>query len=366
MTQPDRQTGTKESAMLHRGSLLVAAGAWLGLVGGCKATFTVEHYPEFYDPKLESVAVANFANESTHARAGELVASRLAAALKANGTYKTVVGPLELASRLAAAGAALPPRATRADLLAALRKLGGIQAVLTGTVRTFAAERATYVEADEFYEPWYGGYYGYGRGWGRHHWGYGGWGWRYPLYRSYSYVRAVASADAELTAVKDGEILYAPPGPVTARLEAGANAGPLADEALGAAASLLAARLVETFAVAPMALRVDRGKLLRTARPVGQSSLDFTNDFREEEKTLLVVVSLPPEAALNEFRIVVAARGSKEPLASETFLWPRQERRHVLSLSPAALLAQSTKGKFDARLYRGDKEIAKRSFDIHR
>jgi hypothetical protein len=331
-------------------AVLAAAAA-----AGCDASLPVQRYPAFYDPALKAVAVTVFANATPRERAGEFMADRLAAALKANGTYE-VLGPRELKARLAEAKVPLPPEADLQDALAALRRLGGIQAVITGTVKGFSADRGSYYEVDDVYGP--------GFGWGYWpHWRYYG---SYGVVRQYSYTYAYVSVAAELIRVSDGKTIHSMPAPLAARLRSRSGADRTGDEMLAETADAVAYGLVEEFAVVPKTLKIPKGETLRTARPRGDGELKFTNDFRPDEEQMVVVLHLPAEADRNTFRLAITPKKTEEVLAEETFTWSAEDAARSFTFSPRKLAEAAKREDFEVRLYVGDELALKRGFEIEK
>lgn len=333
---------------------LVLAALLAASAGGCKATLTLKQYPPFYDPRLKSIAVAPFADHTLHPGSGQFVAERLAAALAANGTYD-VTGPTALKAKLAAAKVPLPAGADAAALAAALRALGGVQAFVAGRVKAFGTDRSLYTELDA-------GGFGAGYGWHRWH----GWGHSYPYYRHYSYTRAHVAADAVLVRVADGQAIGATPSTLTARIVSRGDLPVMPDECLDQAAQAVARRLVEAFAVVEKRIKVPKGKTLRTARRRDGDELDFTNDFRPDEKELLVVLALPPQADRNRFLLAVTRKGRAEPLAEREFEWSGEHARRAFAFSLAELFEAGGTGDYHAALYAGEKLVLKRGFEIER
>ena len=346
--------------------LLAAAG-----LAGCEAKLAVRQYPAFYDPELKTVAVLPFANRTLRQEAGAYVAQRLGAALAANGTYEAI-GPDELQSRLNAAGLSLPRQADPAAAADVLRRLGGIQAFITGTVTAFSADRSAYVDVDRGYV--FGGYgYGYGHHpwWGRspiplhRDWSLGA-GWEYPWVEYHHYVQASAAATAVLVRTADGKTIHAPSAPASVRFVSYGRPPETTDEALMRAADYVAQELLEHFAVVPRQLTIDPGKALRTARPTADGRTRFTDDFRPDDEKMYVVVELPPAAVRNPFRLVVARKDGEEALAEAAFDWPAATASRRFVFSPAKLAAQAGQGKYHVKLYADAAFVAKRAFEIER
>jgi hypothetical protein len=330
--------------------LLLAAA-----VGGCAAEVTVRQYPPFYDPELKSVAVVPFANDTLRARAGEFLANRVAAALKANGTY-TVAGPRELKARLRSAGVSLPDEPDASTAAAALRRLGGIQAFVTGRVTALSADRVSYVGFDNSF------YWGYGRWHRRYRHGFGlglGYG-----YRPYTRTQACAAAEAALIRVADGSTIHATAAPVGARISSWDEPPKLADEALAEAADAVARGIVRAFAVVPRKLRLDVDKTLRTARRTEGGELKFTDDFRAAEKEMVVALRLPAPARRNPFRLAIAKRSVDQPLVEREFVWSAKDAEREFVFSPSKLAEAAGPGHFEARLHSGPQLVLKRGFEI--
>jgi hypothetical protein len=341
-------------------SWLFVAAAMVGAPAGCNATLTVQYYPSFYDPELKTVAVVPFANRTLHAKAGEFLTERLAEALKANGTYQ-VIAPGELKARLSGARLTLPDGADANTIAAALGKLGGVQAFLTGTVTGFAAGQGSYAEVWD--DDWYGPGWGWAYGYRRRHWGYGMGGW-HRTYRRYVYTHAHVAARASLVRVADGKTIHVTPAPLAARVRSFNEPPKLPDELLAEAADAVADGLVREFAVAPMRVKIDKGKTLRTARRRPGGELDFTNDFRAAADEMVVVLRLPPEAARNAFRLVIARKKQPQPLAEETFTWSAKDDTRQFAFSPRGLVEAAGPGQFELRLYCNDRLVLRRGLRI--
>jgi len=324
------------------------------VAAGCDTTMTVQRYPAFYDPSLKSLAVLPFTNATLHARAGEFLAGRLAAALQANGTYE-VTGPEELKAKLAAAKIALPPKAAAGAMLAAVRKLGGIQAVLIGTVTGFSADRGSTVEIDDWYGPGFG--WGYWRH-GHHYYG------SYATARQYYYTHAYVSAGASMVRVADGRTIHATVSPLAARVRSRGDVDRTRSEVLSEAADAVVRALVGEFAVAPTRLKISRGKTLRTARPQEGGTLELTDDFRADEDTMCVLVRLPAEADRNPFRLTITEKKHHKVLAEETFTWSAKDETRQFTFSPRKLAEAAGGEKFRVTLHLRDEPVVDRGFKI--
>jgi hypothetical protein len=339
----------------------------LATVGCNEVKLEVQRYPVFYDPAIKTVAVLPFDNQTLHPMAGGFLADRLAEQLKANGTY-TVISPKELANRMSAGQITMPAKATVEQTAEALRQLGGVDAFITGTVRQFGAGRGTYTEVYD--DPWvYGGYGGYYGG-SHRHWGRGGYGYYggyyggyYPAYRQYSYSQADVSAMATMCRVSDAGVIYSTPSPAAARLTSAGGITLPVDEVLADAAEMVSHDIVATFAVVPRTLKLKKDDVLRPAvRADGR--VKYTNDFKPGDDGIYVEVSLPAEAARNEFRLAVA-RKNQPPIAEQTFIWNRADStREFFFALPQITEAGGGKGDYELRLYSGEKAEVERGIKI--
>jgi hypothetical protein len=338
-------------------------------VAGCnEVKLEVQRYPVFYDPAIRTVAVLPFDNQTLHPMAGAFLADRLAEQLKANGTY-IVISPKELASRMSAGPTTMPAKPTVEQAAEAMRKLGGVDAFITGTVRQFGADRGTYTEVYD--DPWYhGGYYGGYYGGSRRHWGRGGHGYYgdyyggyYPVYRQYSYSQAYVSALATMCRVSDAGVIYSTPSPAAARLTSGGGITLPVDEVLSDAAETVSHDIVATFAIVPRQVKVKKDHVLRPAIRI-DGRVKYTTDFKPGDDGLYVEVSLPPEADRNEFRLAVA-RKNQPPIAEQKFTWNRADStREFFFALPQIAEAGGGKGDYELRLYGGDKAEIERGIKI--
>ena len=333
---------------------LVAAAA------GCDVTMTVRQYPQFYTPELKTVAVLPLSNGSLHPAAGPFVTDRLVAALKENGTYE-VLAPKDLQAGLAAAGINLPSEAEDAVLAESLRRLGGVQAFVTGRVMAFSTDSYWRAHVDD-YDGFYGGYYT------RYHLSYGhphyGLGFRYPIYTYYPYGQAYVAVDVAMVDVATGRTLHAPLGPVGGRVRSDGGRLPTSDELLGEATSRAAQGIVEQLAVVSKEVKVNPARDLRTGRLAKDDKLKFTDDFRADEEEMRVVLRLPPQADRNRFRVSIARKGRPEELAEESFAWSRKDESRPFVFSPRKLAGAAGAGQYEVRFYSGSKLVMTRKFHL--
>jgi len=337
-----------------RAKTVLIAAMLAATVGGCGKKLRILQYPEFYDGAIRTVAVLPMSNTTLRKQAGPYVTDRVTAELARNGTY-AVIPAEELLARLQARDIELPALPTEAA--AALRRLGGVDAFLSGTVVEFSAASYAHLDVDTDY--FYAGSHGYGYGYRR---GYHG----TPFFRSSRYydysVRnvGVASIQASLVRVSDGQVLYGSVLPAGARVQSqGDPPGRTPESCLMEAADRAAKELVSRVAVSPGEVKVNPGKALRTAREKPNGEIDYTGSFRGDEKLMLIVVTLPAAADRNQFRVEIVPKVDKAtaevnppaPLAKVAFPYEASKGRRVLELSPADIYRAAGEGKYRIRFF---------------
>jgi hypothetical protein len=335
----------------------VVCGVLAAAGGGCSTTFSIRQYPPDFDPAIKTVGVLEFNNDSLQDRAGEVFARQVAAALRANGTYD-VLGPAALRAKAAGAGVQLPDEAPIEEIAARLRTVGGVDAILVGTVESYHAQTSSWVDFEPHWGYW--GYHGWGR---RHRWGVRtGWAWPYAQRRYRTEARVVA--DAVLVRVADAETIAATRGPVSAQLTSDEYDGAFAGDVLAAAARRTVDRIVASVAVVPRKIKVKNDETLRVARPDATGVPVETDRFDSDETELLLVVRLPAAADRNRFTVSIHRRGEDEPIVAERFVWSAAERVRTFLFSPHRLAAVGGTKKYEARLAGTGTEAVKRKFEI--
>ena len=341
-------------------SKLAAAALLAGLaaLGGCGQKIWISQYPHFHTADLKTIAVVRFANRSGYPQAGKIFTDELVAALRANGTYQVLAGK-ELTDLLGPDAPAVEPGA--ATLPVEPGRLGEVQAVLTGTVTEFGARSGFEVRR---------GHYGFDAGFGYYHgrrgyYGYGRRRWPY-YYDSYSWNRADVAATAELIRAADRETIHATRYPVGASVHAGGDPPRWGRyDVLAEATAAAASKLVEAFAIVRRQVKVDPGKALRLARERAGGKWHFTDDFRAADSVMHVLVSLPPVADRNSFRLTVVRKGSDDLLAEEEFTWSRQRRRREFRFSPSQIAERGGgPGHYRLRLHVEGQVALRRGFEI--
>ena len=321
----------------------------LAALVGCDEKMVITQVPTFYTPDLKSIAVAPFRNKTTYRGAGEIISDQLANGLMANGAYrvynrsdmKTLMNESDL--RIAFGG-------DQAAAANQFKKLSNVQAVLVGTVTSYAGTTNRQPRRDPIYA-----YTRQGR--------------RYISgYRSYVLTRNEAniSVTAALIRVSDASTIYATPKPVWAR--SWAQGSPPAKDVFACAseaAGNVASQLVQTFAPIRKQIKVNPGKALRTATELYDNKWTYKDDFKVTDEKMFVVVSLPPSCDRNRFRLVIVRKGDRQELAAKDITWTKKYKGFGYEFNPKAIAANGGgPGEYEVKFYSGPSPIMRRKFRI--
>lgn len=334
--------------------ILTGLAGSMALLAGCQADLPIREYPSFYDPDLRTVAVAPFANDSLNERAGQYIATRLARALEANRTYK-VIGPTELASRLADADLAAPADGKPESWARLAGKLEGVQAVLTGRVDRFSAGIGSYLERESVAVG--GGY-----GWHGPYRRLGG-GLYAPIYVSYPYAHARVAASVQFLQAGSGSSIHNIPGLVSAECDSRNDRARTPEECLAHATDAVASRILDEVAIVDKTLKIQPDKALRTATGPAKAP-EFTDDIPASAPALLVVLDLPASVARNRVVLEIAADEDAPQLARRELTWPVDATRQVVSFEIPPLLDAHKPGRFVVRLEVHGHAVTHRDFEI--
>jgi hypothetical protein len=351
-------------------SLVCCLGAMLLATGCAEKTFWVRHYPEFYTPELKVVAVAPFENDTTQPGAGGIFAAQLARALRIDGTYR-VIGPGAVDRRMKDKGMPVTTQATNEELTADLRRLGGMQAFIHGTVTVFSSSQAHYREWDYYpyeypYYPYGFGYYGWGRwyeDWETdcHEWG--GVSYAAPV-RQHVNCGNVA-VRAEMIRISDGAVLYSTPAPVSATVDLRLYMAHSPRDALMEAVHRVVGQLVCRFAIVPTKVSVNADKDLVTATGQTEGRWDLSETFRSSDEKMYVVVRLPKAAARNAFVLTITPKGRiNNVAATKDIVWLPKYRTEGFVFSPKEIAAEAGPGAFTANFYADGRLVMSHDFQI--
>jgi len=341
---------------MHPGRPLTAAClllAGLSAAGGCGKRMWVTRYPAFYSPQLRAVGVAAFRNRTDRRDAGVAFAEALRDALVENGSYE-VTGPESLARLLKLRPGDVADLALD-GLLARLRKVGGVQAIVRGNVKAFAAASHSYVWTD------YG--YGYGHGRGLYYRRYGPD--LYYVTRLYTQNQAFVAVSAELVRVADGKVLARTPSEVGAKIYSDGDPPRLNPyECLARAAGKAAADVVGQFAPVEVEVELDPKEALRTARGRSEGRWEPAEEFSTKDEAVHVAIALPAVCDRNRFRLEVRRQKKGPPLAVEEFVWSAETPERAFTFDPAALVQKAGKGEFEIVFRSGEKAVFSRKIRI--
>jgi len=363
----------KDMSNARRGPAIFAVGLLVvSAVAGCSKKMWVMQYPPFDTSQFKTVAVAPFRSEAFGGRAGTIFADKLAAALKANATYR-IVRPASLPTRTPATGPARDPDESVRRLLAKLHAQGGAEAVIIGSVEAFrAASYNRYYLVPRWY-PWY--YYDYYPHYRAYRYPYYRHGWySYDYFYDYDYYdyeyyvvnKATVAVWAAIVRVSDGQTIYATPSLVATTLEdSGYPPEQRALRLLDRAADNVVGELLEAFAIVRKQVKVDPGKALRTASGLAGARWRYTDDFGARDETIFVVVRLPRQADRNEFTVMITPKDADDVLAESRFVWDRAKRLEVLEFSLREVAeAGGGPGRYAVKFYSQGELVIKRDFRI--
>lgn len=339
-------------ANMGRKALAVGLLVALAAAAGCDKKIRVRQYPHFYTSDLKTVAVVPLSSPGIGKGVGRMLAGKLAAALRSNGTYRIVH----------LAGPESPPDdeseqaadAAFEKFLAALRAKGDIDAVIIGSIEAFEASS---------YRQWYpvrrsyGSYYGYRR-------------YRGPVYYyDYEYTvynEATVAVWAAMVRVDDGEVLHSVPSLIAASVEdTGVPDGAKALKLLDRAADRVVAGLVEQFAIVAREVRIDPGKDFRSALQAEGGRWERTDKFDADHEAMYLLLRLPDAADRNSFEVKIRRDGSDAVIAGAKFVWDRSRRVLPLRFAiPDLLAAGQGPGRYVATFYSQDRPIMRRKFRI--
>jgi hypothetical protein len=209
----------------------------------------VNHYPDFYNSSIKSVAVLPFLNDTSHKGAGIAVATHTSTALAANGTYK-ITDPAQLDKILKEKEMSKLPEDYN-EITKELAKLDMFQAFITGEILsdTFINEIWEYDE-DYYYDDYPHWYYPYG----------------YPYYWYYPYAaeyekEAYLSTRISMVDIPSGNILSTQDLKATGEVSHVSSNAYVTEKVL----NNLSREVVSSFAIVPMTISVKPEKALRIA-----------------------------------------------------------------------------------------------------
>jgi len=320
-------------------------------VGGCSKKIQVVQVPEFWTPELKTIAVVPFTNATRDRGAALVVADALAAALRTNGTYR-VYNRNELEQLLNERDRQIAFGSDPAAAAKQISAIPNVQAILVGTVNTYAVDR----QVDHRKQPQYA---------------YDENGNPYVIgYVQYDFVRNTGSASvsASLIRVPSGSPIQSTPGAVHQEYFSEGSPPRLSEHSCRELAVRdVVGAMVEQFAVVRKVIEVKEKEALRLSTGLFEGKWEEADQFSIHDNQMFVVVSLPPAADRNRFRIGIVPKGGREVIASQDIVWSRNfpQRGQGFPFSPKDLLAKAGgAGEFTVKLYSGEEPVLTRDFKI--
>jgi ribosome-associated translation inhibitor RaiA len=332
--------------------LAVLAVVACGHLAGCSKKIWVLQTPAFYTPDLQTVAVAQFRNQSGHNGAGDIIADKLANALMANGTY-TVFNPNDVEALLNQQDlqAALSSDASAGAATGELSKLTNTQALLIGTVTTYAGTTSQTPKQEPIYATDRKGN-------------------RYiARYQTvmFTHNEGNVAVTASLVRTADGTTIEATGEAKTASVVAeGAPAPKDPYACVAEAADDVVRQLVEHFAPIRKQISISGSKTIRLASgDKYDNEYPWADEFAIDCERMLVVVMLPPECDRNQFCFTIVRKDQRENLVEETFVWNRANQDRAFQLSPAQIAAAGGgAGEYELKFYSGPEPVIRKKFKI--
>ncbi|MGC9453910.1 MAG: CsgG/HfaB family protein [Phycisphaerae bacterium] len=336
------------------GSLLWVLLLLVVLVGGCSKKMWITQYPSWYSSELKTIAVVPFRNTTSVKGAGEAVSEQLARAMMANGTYE-VVSQSDVAAMSEQVDLMLYARS--GDAAAAAEKfstLQRVQAILVGTVTTYAAT----TQRQHKREP----VYAYNSRTKQQY---------IAGYREYDHVRneANVAVTAALIRVPGGDTIHATAGPVGATDYSESDSDGSAPDrdpyaCLANAAHQTVAGLVREFAVTRREIEVGPDDF-RTAQELYENKWDYADKFTADDDQAYLVLALPACCDRNRFRLTIVRKDQREYLYEHEFAWDAKYGRFGYGFSPREIAAAGGgPGRYVAKFYSGPEPVLEHTFTI--
>ncbi len=312
------------------------------VTGGCSRKIPIYQIPAFYTKDLRSIAVQPFRSASHRQGVGDTIASQLAAALAHNGTYR-VYNRQDLKALMDEHDLRLLLGGSDASRSAsALRKLGKVDALLIGTVSSYAVNtnRQRITEPEKYWDS------------RQKRWVVLG-------YKSYVKTRhdAVVEVTASLIDVRTGRPIGST-NPSARAIDNSEGSPPRksAAQCLATARGNVIGDLVATFAIVRKVISVNPKKVLKIAskRVAGKWVEPKTLSASAEE--MFIVVDLPAVCDRNYFRYEILRKNGDTVLAGEKFLWRRMDSGQggrPFAFSPRGLFVKQGAGDYTVLFYSG-------------
>ncbi|MBN1554957.1 MAG: hypothetical protein JXA11_09440 [Phycisphaerae bacterium] len=339
--------------------LIPVVSAGLFLPGCGEKEIVIIKIPTFYKGDIKSVAIIPFRNASGAPNAGNIVSDALAAMLVVNGTYKVIN---RNDHRILQDEQDLRTEAglSNAQIAAKFRNIADVDAILVGTVSTYAATKHDDPRVEQI--PI----------------------WQYNAYtkqmyiagyntRRYTFTRneGNVTASAALIRVSDGTTIHATLTPIRGHFWAQGSPPQYDPNAcLNEATNWLIVKLVQTFALSRSTIKVKEDEDFRTASELYDNKWTWQNSFKATDETAYVVLTLPEECDRNRFKITILRKGTRKDLTSDEFLFqaeqgqPRTTRGYEFSPKQIATLGGGP-GEYEVKFYSGPEPVMRCTFRIN-
>ena len=325
------------------------------LVTGCSQQIEITQYPAFYnvdDPSrnIKSVAVLPFRNQATGpdaAKAGDTIAEKLATRLMASGTYEQVYNPKDLGALLDQQDLKIALGGDPEASAAQFRKIGNVQAILTGAVTSYSGSSHTEMRIKPVTQ--------------------------FNTATGQTIVRmqpmqvtvseGVVSASATLLRTSDGSTIHASEPPADARYPS-ESSGPQA--CLVVASNMVVSKLYQQFAAVRKTVNV-RNDAFKTASELYDGKWTYTDTFRASAPKIFVVLRLPDSCDRNRFRITIVRKGTRRSVTLKNIRWKKGNEEYGVGyeFSPREIERKAGGGgAFVAKFYPGPEPKLFAEFNI--
>jgi len=318
--------------------------------GGCSKKIWISQIPPFYDSSLKTIAVTPFRNQTNYRGAGNIMSDRLAAMLRANGTYaiynRNDHGVLSDERDLQLDLGRDPEKVE-----ALFAKLANVQAILTGVVSTCSAttHNQRKQEPIKMYNQYTKSWYVAG-------------------YKSYVWTRNEANVVATAALLRrDGSTIYASPTPAQSQTWAeGSPPKHDPNSLLAGATNAAAAKLLQQFAIVRKQVKIDPSKALRIASEYFEGKWDCTDRISKDTREATVVLELPRNCDRNRFDLRIVRKDQREYLATHTLTWDGSKKWHTWTFDPSKLADDGGgPGTYTIKFFAGQEPAFTKDFQVY-
>ena len=321
-----------------------------GCATGKKGTVTVVKYPAFHAPGLKRVAVIPFENLTGVPGVAERFSNRLEGALINNRTYEVYTRQQLTMQRILEEADMAAAGIVQQDVAQRIGNLAAVQALVCGVYN----QRGTNTQQETRVQQvarW--GTNAKGKpvivGWDQ---------------QPYVWIRHSAVVECNVVVIDTGTgrqwVAFNQP---VARYSEGSPPRLSPAQVLQVTEDAAVQAILETIAMTRKQVRL-RGSPLRLATDFYDQKWTWATKVTPADEKFFAVVSLPPEAARNTFKITIVPKEGREILAEQDFEWPAGVAQKGFEFSVGHIVEKGGFGKFKAKLYSGPEPIAWVDFTI--